>query len=142
VRERGGRLALAVHDIVHPESGDLAHAEPREKAEHDREAVPLAVPVVGDDRQQPFPFGHRQNRGLLHPENLIQSIYLSENIIFSDLPEVDQKVKPKVSAGSSGNVKKCLFPYLLLWLCLLFEQFRPLYPQQPTPLDEARQDRL
>jgi hypothetical protein len=84
------------------------------------------------DRQQPLPFGHRQNLGLLHLENLIRSTYPSENIIFSDLPEVDREVKPKVSAGSSGNLRKRVFPYLLLWLCLLFNGFRPLYPQQPT----------
>ena len=76
---------------------------------HDREAVPLAVPVVGDDRQQPRQSGIRQNLGLLHPENLIQSDYPSENIIFSGLPEVDRKEKPKVSAGSSGNLRKCGF---------------------------------
>ncbi len=74
--------ALAVHDIAELEGGDLAHAKPREKAEHDREAVPPAVPVVGDDRQPPLPFGLRQNLGLLHPKNLIQSGYPSENIIF------------------------------------------------------------
>ena len=110
----GDTPALAIHDNAHPEGGDLTHAEPREKVEHDREAVPLAVPVVDDDRQQPLPFGLCQNPGLLHPENLIQSVYPSENIIFSDVPEVDRKVKPKVSAGSSGNLRKCKFPYLLL----------------------------
>ncbi len=114
VRERGGCPTLAVHDIVDFEGGDLADTEPREKAEHDREAVPLAVPVVGGDRQQSLPFGLRQNLGLLHPENLIQSRYPPENIIFSDVGEVDQKVKPKVSARSSGNLRKCRFPCLLL----------------------------
>ncbi len=71
MRERGGCPTLAVHDIADLERSDLADPEPREKAEHDREAVPLAVPVVCDDRQQPLPFGHRQNLGLLHPENRI-----------------------------------------------------------------------
>ncbi len=53
MRTSDGHPAPAVHDIVDLERGDLADPEPREKAEHDREAVPLAVPVVGDDRQQP-----------------------------------------------------------------------------------------
>ena len=53
---------------------------------------------------------------------LIQSGYPSENIIFSDLPEVDRpevdrpevdrKVKRKVSAGSSDNLRKNDFPNL------------------------------
>ncbi len=132
MRASDGRPALAGHDIADLERGDLAHPDPREKAEHDREAVPLAVPVVGNDRQQPLAFGLRQNLGSLHPENLIQSGYLSENIIFSDLPEVDRKVKPKVSAGPSGNLRKCLFPYLSIWQCLLFDCLRPLYTQKPT----------
>ncbi len=114
MRASDGHPAPAVHDIVHPESGDLAHAEPRKKAEHDREAVPPAVPVLRDDREQPLAFGARQNLGLLHPENLTRSGYPSENIIFSDVGEVDRKVKPKVSAGSSGNLRKYVFPYLLL----------------------------
>ena len=61
MRERGARPPFAVHDIADLEDGDLTHPEPREKAEHAREAVPLAVPVVGDDRQPPLPLDHRQN---------------------------------------------------------------------------------
>jgi hypothetical protein len=72
------------------------------------------VPLVGDDRQQPLPFGLRQNLGWPHPENLIRFGYPSENIIFFDLPEVDRKVKSTVSAGSSGNLRKSGFPYLSL----------------------------
>ncbi len=68
------------------------------------------------DQQPRAKAGIRQNLGLLHPENLIQSGYLSENIIFSGASEVDRKVKPKVSAGSNGNLMKCKFPYLLVWL--------------------------
>ncbi len=34
--------------------------------------------------------------------------YLSENIMFSETHEVDRKVKPKVSAGLSGNVMECV----------------------------------
>ena len=101
-----GNGGFRAEAAAHLERGDLAHAEPREEAEHDREAVPLAVPVVGDDRQEALAFGARQNLGLLHPENLIQSGYPTENIIFSDVGEVDRKEKPKVSAGSSGNVRK------------------------------------
>jgi hypothetical protein len=84
------------------------------------------------DRQQPLPFGHRQNLGLLHHKNLIQSSETSETIIFSGQAEFDRKVMPKDSAGSSGNQRKCEFPYLLLWVCLLFNGFRPLIPQQAT----------
>jgi hypothetical protein len=36
--------------------------------------------------------------------------YLTENIMFSEEHEVDRKVKPKVSAGLSGNVMKYGFP--------------------------------
>jgi hypothetical protein len=72
------------------------------------------VPVVGGDHEPPLAFGHRQNLGLLHPENLTKSGYPSENIIFSDLPEVDRKVKPKVSAGFRDNLMKCKCPYLSL----------------------------
>ncbi|MCZ6860879.1 MAG: hypothetical protein O7I42_11500, partial [Alphaproteobacteria bacterium] len=60
------------------------------------------VDVVTDDGA--LAFGQHQNLGLLHPENLIRSGCPSENIIFSDLPEVDPKVKPKVSAGLGGNL--------------------------------------
>ena len=115
--------ALAVHDITHLEGGDLADREPREKTEHDREAVPLAVPVVGDDRQQPLPFDLRQNLGLLHPENLIQSGYPSENITFSDLPEVVRNQNAKDPAGSSENLRKCRFPYLHSWYVCFFGFF-------------------
>ena len=93
-----------------PQRGDLVRPESREKAENDREAVPLAVPVVGDYREQPLPFDLRKNLGLLHPEYLIQSGYQTEIIIFSDVGEVDLKVRPKVSAVSSGNPRKCDFP--------------------------------
>ena len=72
------------------------------------------MPVVGDDHEQPLAFGHRQNLGLLHPENLTKSGYPSENIILSDLPEIDRKMKPKVSAGFRDNLMKCKFPYLSL----------------------------
>ena len=111
--DQRARMPVLTPAVVR-EPGHTKPANLTGAGEHDREAVPLTVPVVSDDRQQPLAFGHRQKLGLLHPENLIQSGYPSENIIFSDLREVDRKVKPKVSAGSSGNLRKCEFPYLLL----------------------------
>ena len=91
----------------------------------------LCPDVVRNDRPQSLQFGICQNLGLLHPENLIRYGYLSENIIFSDAGEVDRKVKPKVSAGPSGNLMKCMFPYLSIWPRLLFNGFRPLHFQVP-----------
>jgi hypothetical protein len=43
-------------------------------------------------------------------QNLMFNSYLTENIMFSEEHEVDRKVKPKVSAGLSGNVMKYGFP--------------------------------
>jgi hypothetical protein len=56
----GCAVDLAVHSIANPYWCYLTHAIPREDAEHDREAVPLAVPVICDYRQPPLPISLRQ----------------------------------------------------------------------------------
>ena len=91
--------ALAVHDITHLEGGDLADTEPREKTEHDREAVPLAVPVVGDDRQQPLPFGLRQNLGLLHLKTSSNLAIHQKTLHFLTCPKSIETRTPRILRG-------------------------------------------
>ena len=73
------------------------------------EAVPLTVPVVGDNRQQPLHIGFRQHLGLLHLKPHPFMLSIRKNL-FSDFPEVDRNEKFKVSAVSSGNLMKYELP--------------------------------
>ena len=87
-------------------------------------------PTIGHDhRQQPLPLGDRQNLGLLHPENLIQSGYSSESIIFSGLPEVDRKVKPPKPSSPANSAS----PERLL----AFETMGAAWPEGRTAIERA-----